>query len=206
MNVLCIVKLKNIKLIQSLKNKISCKLIIYVICAFVFLSCGFYSMAGSIPPHIKNVAIPLVMNETAEFGLSESITDVLLKTFNEQGILNLVDESMAHSVIRGKITKIDEGPYTYNKSESVSEYRYQVSVQLEWYDLVKDKSIISRVYNGFGAYGVSGDISNDNIDNDGDGKIDAEDDDEFGDPREFSSKVAIRKISEDLINDIMTTW
>ena len=172
----------------------------------MFNACGFYSMAGSIPPHIKNVTIPLIMNETAEFGLSESITDALLKTFNEQGVLNLVDETVAHSIIRGKIKKVDEGPYTYNKSESVSEYRYQISVQLEWYDLVKDKSLISSLYTGFGAYGVGGDISNDNIDNDGDGKIDGDDDDEFGDPREFSAKVAVRKISEDLINDIMTTW
>jgi len=192
---------------QSLKNKISLKRIItFYICFFLFNSCVFYSMAGSIPPHIKNVSIPLIMNETAEFGLSESITDALLKAFNEQGVLNLVDESNAHSIIRGKIKKVDEGPYTFNKSESVSEYRYQISVQLEWYDLVKDKSILSSTYTGFGAYGVGGDISNDNIDNDNDGKIDGDDDDEFGDPREFSSKVAVRKISEDLINDIMTTW
>ncbi|MAV70742.1 MAG: hypothetical protein CMG04_08455 [Candidatus Marinimicrobia bacterium] len=194
-------------MIQNSKNQISLKLIIILyLCFFMFNSCGFYSMAGSIPPHIKNVTIPLIMNETAEFGLSESITDALLKTFNEQGVLNLVDETIAHSIIRGKIKKVDEGPYTYNKSESVSEYRYQISVQLEWYDLVKDKSIISSLYTGFGAYGVGGDISSDNIDNDGDGKIDGDDDDEFGDPREFSAKVAVRKISEDLINDIMTTW
>ena len=44
------------------------------------------------------------------------------------------------------------------------------------------------------------------IDNDGDGKIDSDDDDEFGEPREYASKVAIQKISEDIINDIMTTW
>ena len=46
----------------------------------------------------------------------------------------------------------------------------------------------------------------DGIDNDGDGKIDSDDDNEFGEPREYASKVAIQKISEDIINDIMTTW
>ena len=190
---------------QSSKKIISLKFYILYFLS-IFFGCGFYSMAGSIPSHIKNVAIPLIMNETAEFGLSEAITDALLKAFNEQGVLNLVDESDAHSIIRGTIKKVDEGPYTFNKSEAVSEYRYQISVHLEWYDVVKDKVIINSIYSGFGAYGIGGDISNDGIDNDNDGKIDGDDDDEFGEPREFSSKVAVKKISEDLINDIMTTW
>ncbi len=53
---------------------------------------------------------------------------------------------------------------------------------------------------------MSGDISSDGIDNDNDGKIDSEDDNEFGEPRLFASKVAVQKIAEDIINDIMTTW
>ena len=44
------------------------------------------------------------------------------------------------------------------------------------------------------------------IDNDGDGLIDGEDDNEFGDPRQFATKVAIEKIAEDVLNEIMTTW
>ena len=31
---------------------------------FILGSCGFYSMSGSIPPHIKTIAIPLIENET----------------------------------------------------------------------------------------------------------------------------------------------
>ena len=46
----------------------------------------------------------------------------------------------------------------------------------------------------------------DGIDNDNDGKIDSDDDDEFGEPRSFATKVAVRKIAEDILNDIMTTW
>ena len=44
------------------------------------------------------------------------------------------------------------------------------------------------------------------LDNDGDGLIDGEDDNEFGDPRQFATKVAIEKIAEDVLNEIMTTW
>ena len=61
-------------------------------------------------------------------------------------------------------------------------------------------------YSGWGAYGLSGDIGTDGIDNDSDGKIDSDDDDEFGEPRIFASQVATKKIAEDIINDIMTIW
>jgi len=32
------------------------------------------------------------------------------------------------------------------------------------------------------------------------------DDDEFGEPRSFATNVAVSKIAEDILNDIMTTW
>tara|TARA_B100001167_G_scaffold187920_1_gene150623 strand:+ start:332 stop:883 length:552 start_codon:yes stop_codon:yes gene_type:complete len=173
---------------------------------FFLLSCGFYSMAGSIPPHIKSIAIPLMENETAEFGLAEDITDGILGEFVEAGILSITDENIAHSILRGTVKKVNEGPYTYSKQESVSEFRYKIDVKLEWYDVSQDKNLLEGTYSGFGAYGLSGDIGSDGIDNDNDGKIDNDDDDEFGEPRAFATKVAVRKIAEDILNDIMTTW
>ena len=173
---------------------------------FFLLSCGFYSLAGSIPPHIKSIAIPLMENETAEFGLAEDITDGILGEFVEAGILSITDENIAHSILRGTVKKVNEGPYTYSKQESVSEFRYKIDVKLEWYDVSQDKNLLEGTYSGFGAYGLSGDIGSDGIDNDNDGKIDNDDDDEFGEPRAFATKVAVRKIAQDILNDIMTTW
>jgi len=69
-----------------------------------------------------------------------------------------------------------------------------------------DKVLIEKEFSGWGAYGLSGDISSDAIDNDGDGLIDSEDNDEFGDPREFATAVAVTKIAEDVLNEIMTSW
>ena len=163
-------------------------------------------MAGSIPPHIKSIAIPLMENETAEFGLAEDITDGILGEFVEAGILSITDENIAHSILRGTVKKVNEGPYTYSKQESVSEFRYKIDVKLEWYDVSQDKNLLDGTYSGFGAYGLSGDIGSDGIDYDTDAKIDNDDDDEFGEPRAFATKVAVRKIAQDILNDIMTTW
>ncbi len=55
---------------------------ILLIIFFTFLveSCGFYSLSGSLPPHIKTISIPMVENETAEFGIAENISDGMLLT------------------------------------------------------------------------------------------------------------------------------
>ena len=56
----------------------------------VFVGCIYYSMAGSIPPHIKSIAIPLAENQTAEFGMSEAVTDNMVNEFTEENILGFI--------------------------------------------------------------------------------------------------------------------
>ena len=179
----------------------------YIFISAIFLqSCGFYSMAGSIPPHIKSIAIPLVENQTAEFAMAETVTDNLVSKFTKENILRVTSEKNADSMLNGIIMKVDDGPYTFSKEEAVTEYRFTVSIKLEWVDMVNDKVLLTKQYTGWGAYGLSGDISADGIDNDGDGAIDGDDIDEIGDPREFATKVAVEKIAEDVLNDILTSW
>jgi len=191
---------------QKLKSISNLKSIFLFLSQILILSCGFYSLAGSIPPHIKSISIPLIENQTSEFSLAENLTDQVLDEFNQSGILSIKDQDIAHSILKGKITKVTDGPFTYNKNESVSEYRYKIDVRIEWFDSINENNILEKNYSGFGAYGLSGDISSDGIDNDNDGKIDNDDDDEFGEPRSFAARVAINKIAEDILNDIMTTW
>ena len=169
-------------------------------------SCSYYSLAGSIPPHINSISIPIVENQTAELGMSESVTENILIKFNEENILRVTDEESAASVLTGTITRITDAPYTFTKQEAVTEYRFTVHMNIEWFDKKNEKVLLKKNFSGWGAYGLSGDISSDGIDNDGDGLIDSEDDNEFGDPREFATSVAVNKIAEDVLNEIMTSW
>ena len=180
--------------------------LIYISIIPLFSGCIYYSMAGSIPPHIKSISIPMVENQTVEFGISEAVTDNLVNQFLENNILRLDKENSADSILKGKIIRVKDAPYTYTKEESVTEYRLTITIDLEWFDVINDKVIIKKQYSGFGAYGLSGDISSDQIDNDGDGLVDSEDEDEYGDPREFATKVAVKKIAQDILHEIMTSW
>ena len=177
----------------------------------IFLSplctdCGYYSLAGSIPPHIRSISIPLLDNQTAEFGISEGITDNLLEKFTDENILRVVDFDNSDSILRGSIVQAEDIPYTYSKEEVVGEYRFTVAIDIEWIDVANDEVLFEKRFKGWGAYGIGGDISSDEIDNDGDGLIDDEDTDEIGDARTFATKVAVGKIAQDILNDILTTW
>ena len=182
------------------------KSVILVFQLILISSCSYYSLAGSIPPHINSIAIPIVENQTAEFGMSESVTENILSKFNEENILRVTDEESAASILTGTITRITDAPYTFTKQEAVTEYRFTVHMNIEWFDIKNEKVLLKKNFSGWGAYGLSGDISSDGIDNDGDGLIDSEDDNEFGDPREFATSVAVNKIAEDVLNEIMTSW
>lgn len=169
-------------------------------------ACGYYSMAGSIPSHINSIYIPMVENQTAEFGMSEFVTENLINKFTDENILRVTSEDQSTSILKGTIIKVIDAPYTFTTEEAVTEYRLTITMTLEWYDVKNEKVLLNKQFSGWGAYGLSGDISNDGIDNDADGLIDGEDNDEFGDPREFATQVAIIKIAEDVLNEIMTSW
>jgi hypothetical protein len=178
----------------------------WIFLSLLCIDCGYYSLAGSIPPHIRSISIPLLDNQTAEFGISEGITDNLLEKFTDENILRVVDVDNSDSILRGSIVQAEDIPYTYSKEEVVGEYRFTVAIYIEWIDVANDEVLFEKRFKGWGAYGIGGDISSDEIDNDGDGLIDDEDTDEIGDARTFATKVAVGKIAQDILNDILTTW
>ena len=178
----------------------------WIFLSLLYFDCGYYSLAGSIPPHIRSISIPLLDNQTAEFGISEGITDNLLEKFTDENILRVVDVENSDSILKGSIVQAEDIPYTYSKDEVVGEYRFTVAIDLEWLDVANDEVLLEKRFKGWGAYVIGGDISSDEIDNDGDGLIDDDDTDEIGDARTFATKVAVGKIAQDILNDILTTW
>ena len=73
-----------------------------------------------------------------------------------------------------------------------------------WYDIINNRPLFEQNFSGFGFYAPGGDIGSDNLDNDGDGAIDEED--EIGDPREMALRTSVSKISQDILNAVISTW
>ena len=183
-----------------------------IISSFIFLlGCSIYSFKGSIPVHIKSISVNPVINESTEFGINEKIGERIMDILISENVLDVTNDNMADSRLNIIVTRVDDSPYTYTLSdntslENVEEYRITIYIKAIWYDINRDEPLFDINRNSWGAYGTSLDISDDDIDNDGDGLIDDEDEDEFGSPRESAIILAVKKISEDIINELTSTW
>ena len=189
---------------MELKRRL--KKIINIASIFLIVGCSYYSMAGSIPANIKNVNIPLIENDTAEFEISENLTSKIIQEIAIQNILRITDDSNSDSTILGVITNASDGPFSFDSNEQVDEYRFSLSLKLTWIDNENEKNLIEKTFTGFGNYSINNDPSSDGIDNDNDGILDENDDDEFGDSRELAINIAINKIASDVVNSILSTW
>ena len=191
-------------MIMELKRRLIKITNLYLI--FVLFGCAYYSMAGSIPPNIRNVSVPLFVNQTPEFELSEKLTNVIIEQISEQNIIRIVSNPNSDSIINGEIVSVSDGPYAFNNNEQVSEYRFSIKVKAIWLDVSNDKALFEKDFSSFGTYSIDSDPSSDGIDNDNDGLIDSNDSDEFGDSRELAINVAINKIAVDIVNTVLSTW
>lgn len=166
--------------------------------------CGIYSFRGNLPPHINSIALATVVNQTSEFTATDAASELVTSLFVNENILRVTDEDRADSNLQITISRVTDRPATYTAQETVEEWQINVTTQVVWYDLTRNRPLFEKSFSGFGFYPPGGDIGSDNIDNDRDGKVDEED--EFGDPREFALRVAIQKISEDILNEVVSTW
>ena len=189
---------------MELKRKL--KKILNFASIFLIVGCSYYSMAGSIPANIKNVNIPLIENDTAEFEISENLTSKIIQEIAIQNILKITHDSNSDSTILGVITTASDGPFSFDINEQVDEYRFSLTLKITWIDNENEKNLIEKTFTGFGNYSINNDPSSDGIDNDNDGILDENDDDEFGDSRELAINIAINKIASDVVNSILSTW
>ena len=189
---------------MELKRKL--KKIVNIVSIFLIVGCSYYSMAGSIPANIKNVNIPLIENDTAEFEISENLTSKIIQEIAIQNILKITDDNNSDSTILGIITSASDGPFSFDNNEQVDEYRFSLSLKIIWTDNENEKNLIEKTFTGFGNYSINNNPSSDGIDNDNDGILDENDDDEFGDSRELAINIAINKIASDVVNSILSTW
>ena len=68
----------------------------------------------------------------------------------------------------------------------------------------RTRPLFEKSFSAVSHYAPGGDEGSDQIDNDGDGEVDEED--EFGDPREAALRRLLEKIANDILNEIVSTW
>jgi len=146
--------------------------------------CGYYSFSGSgIPSHLKTVFIPVFEDRTAEFGISELITESLINEITRDNSLKIGDPRSADSMIEGVILNIRDEAGTVNVNKQVEDIKVYVTVDVKFVDQKKRDTIWEDKLTQWGTY------EPDSIDG-----------------REQGIEEAIEKLVEDIVNSIISGW
>ncbi len=151
---------------------------------FLLSGCGVYSFSGAVATDIKSISIPLFENQTAEFGIQETITDALVAGFQREGILKIVDESHADAILHGIILNISDTPNTYTADEHVSEYRFQITCEITLVKTTTGEDLWKQTFSTWGNYTYTGSFED----------------------RQTGMDEALRKLTEDILNRIVANW
>jgi len=103
--------------------------------------CGYYSVSGSLPGHIKTCAVPLFENETVEPGIVEEITDVVIDAIIQDGTMKVVGEFQADAVVRGTIIDVVDEAEAYSDRTDAEQFRLRIYANVQFFDRRQNRSI-----------------------------------------------------------------
>jgi len=150
----------------------------------LLLSGCTYSFRGQTAGAIKSIAIPTFENETAEFGIAERITDELVQGFQRDGTLRITSSDQADAVLSGRITRVEDMPYTARADQTVEEYRFSMTCEIELTDNRTQQVLWTQTYPEWAVYPYTGTL-------------------EF---RDQAIQEAVGKLQQDLLNRIVGSW
>ncbi|MBN1541332.1 LptE family protein [candidate division KSB1 bacterium] len=150
----------------------------------LLVACGFYSFSGSLAPHLRTIAVPLFDNQTAEFGVSEEMTDWIIDEFSQDNTLKIADPADADILLEGSIATVDDRAGAFDQAEQVQDVRVYVTVAVTCTDQIKREVMWKERLTQWGTYEPA------------------------GGPEERAAGIAqaIEKISQEILNKTVSGW
>ena len=154
--------------------------------SFFSSGCVYSFKGGSVPPHLKSIAIPNVTDHSG-FGdpiLSDTFTRQLVDRFTNDNTLQLADRNTADSMLEGAIIDVKDAPVVIEGGEQVSQRRITVTVRMTFHDLKLRKKIWEKNFSNWGDYASGGGLTQ----------------------RNNGVTEAVRKLTEDILNETVAGW
>jgi len=114
-----------------------------VLAALILGGCG-YSLRGSLPGHIKTVAVPVFKNRTSEPGVETMLTGAVVDAFSTNGRLTVVGAEKADSILEGEVIGYQVLSIAYDPKANVQQYRLVVTMNLRFRDVKRDEMIFEQ--------------------------------------------------------------
>ena len=152
----------------------------------VLSSCTYSFKGGSVPPHLKTVAIPIVEDQSG-YGdptLRDSFTKILVERFTNDNTLQLTDRNTADSMLEGVVTDVKDTPEVLQSGEQVTLRKITITVRMTFQDLKLRKKIWEKSFSGWGNYPSGGGLTQ----------------------RNEGIQQAVDKLTEDILNETVAGW
>jgi hypothetical protein len=105
--------------------------------------CG-YSFRGTLPEHIRSIAVPVFTNRTREPAVENVITQAVVVAFSTNGRLRVERAERADSLLEGEITGYELQSLAFDPAANVRRYRLVVTMNLRYRDLRENKLMFER--------------------------------------------------------------
>jgi outer membrane lipopolysaccharide assembly protein LptE/RlpB len=106
-------------------GQIGVLLILVLLCT----GCGWYSPKSGRTALVSSIGIPLMENQTPEYGLAEQLTSGVTDGLIAENVIDVVDPSRAASVLKATILTYSRSAYTFDAGENVQEYIVEITVR-----------------------------------------------------------------------------
>ncbi len=152
----------------------------------ILLGCSYSFKGGSVPPHLKTIAIPIAEDQSGygEPTLRDRLTTQLVQRFINDNTLEMADRNTADAVLEGVITDVKDAPSVVEAGEQVATRRITVTVRVTFQDLKLRKKVWEKDFSSWGDYPSGGGLAQ----------------------RGEGIQEAVRKLTEDILNETVAGW
>ena len=106
-------------------------------------ACG-YSFRGTLPSHVRTVAVPIFLNRTSEPGVESIITRAVVQAFSTNGRLQVVRLADADAVLEGEVTSYGVSAIAFDNTLNVQQYRLVVVLNLRMRDVRRNDVLFQQ--------------------------------------------------------------
>ncbi len=144
--------------VRPLSKSFSSQLLVSVaiIIILTLAGCSHYGFSPSVKTHLSTVAVPILGNETLEFGVEQDLTDAIIREFTNDNSLRVVGEEEADSILRGAIVAYERPVMSYDAGGNPREYKVRIVARLTYEDLRKKLTVWEGEIDGWAVYSVDG--------------------------------------------------
>ena len=93
--------------------------------------CAGYQLGSTLPPGIRTVHVPIVINETNEPDVESETTRALIQELQKEGSLRVVSEDQADLVLQVKVRHVTTDAIRYRRDRATTGSEYRMLMQAD---------------------------------------------------------------------------